>query len=603
MWSIRTIGVYNVTEQDAFQQTHWELDDLLPAHQGPEFEQTLADFESSVAAVEGWKALLSPELSAGEFLELLGLLKSVRERSYRLGAYGALWFSADTQSQEALNYRNQIEQLLTDVQNRLLFFSLWWKALEDGPAQRLMEASGDDAYYLESLRRFKPYTLSEAEEKVINVKDLNGVNALNTLYAMITNKFTYKLEVDGEEKELTRAELSTYVQGPRPELRVAAYQELYRVFGEQSAVLAQIYNHIARDWSSENVTLRGHDSPIAVRNLANDIPTPVVDTLLQVSRENVDLFQRYFRWKANALGTKKLRRYDIYAPVSESEKAYPFGQSAAFVLDTFEHFSPRMAAHARRVFVDGHLDSEVRKGKDSGAFCYGVLPSLTPWVLLNYTGKARDVATMAHELGHAVHASIAAESHSILTFHSTLPLAETASVFSEQLLTDRLLEEESDVTVRRDLLVHALDDAYATVTRQVYFSLFERQAHEMIAKGATTDELSTAYMENLREQFGGAVSLSDEFKWEWISIPHIYRTPFYCYAYSFGQLLVLSLYQRYREQGDAFVPTYLRILAHGGSKSPEYILSEAGIDMASFAFWQGGFDVIGRMIDELEALG
>jgi oligoendopeptidase F len=590
-------------DQDAFEQTHWELDDLLSAHEGPEFERILADLESAVASIEEWTDRLGPDLSAAAFRDLLGLLKSVRERFYRLGAYGSLWFAADTQSQEALNYRNQIEQLLTDVQNRLLFFSLWWKALDDEPAQRLIVASGDDAYYLETLRRFKPYTLSEAEEKVINVKDLNGVNALHTLYSMITNKFTYKLEVDGEEKELTRAELSTYVQGPRSDLRAAAYQELYRVFGEQSAVLAQIYNHIVRDWSSENVTLRGHVSPIAVRNLANDIPTPVVDTLLQVSRENVDLFQRYFRWKARVLGMDRIRRYDIYAPVSESDKTYPFDQSATLVLDTFERFSSEMASHARCVFTDRHLDSEVRKGKDSGAFCYAVLPTLTPWVLLNYTGKARDVATMAHELGHAVHASLAAESHSILTFHSTLPLAETASVFSEQLLTDRLLEEESDVEVRRDLLVHALDDAYATVTRQAYFVLFERQAHEMIAKGATVDELGAAYMENLSEQFGDAVSLSDEFKWEWISIPHIYRTPFYCYAYSFGQLLVLSLYQRYREQGKSFIPTYLRILAHGGSKSPEFILGEAGIDMASLAFWQGGFDVIGRMIDDLEALG
>ena len=243
--------------------------------------------------------------------------------------------------------------------------------------------------------------------------------------------------------------------------------------------------------------------------------------------------------ESRVLGMDKLRRYDIYAPVSESDKTYPFDWAASLVLDTFERFSPQMAAHARRVFDDRHLDSEVRKGKDSGAFCYGVLPGLSPWVLLNYTGKARDVATMAHELGHAVHASLAAESHSILTFHSTLPLAETASVFSEQLLTDRLLAEEPDVGVRRDLLVHALDDAYATVTRQAYFVLFERQAHEMIAKGATADDLSDAYMENLREQFGDAVELSDEFKWEWISIPHIYRTPFYCYAYSFGQLLVL----------------------------------------------------------------
>jgi oligoendopeptidase F len=590
-----------MTDITSFSQTHWQLDDLLAAHQGPEFEQVLASLEEGVSQIEKWRERLSPDLDEGAFVELLGLLKAVREKVYRLGAYGALWFSADTQSQDALNYRGQIEQLLAEVQNRTLFFSLWWKALENEPAQRLLAASGDDGYYLESLRRFKPHTLSEAEEKVIVLKDLNGVDALNTVYSMITNGFTFTLEVDGERQELTRAELSAYVQSPRAELREAAYRELYRVYGEQSAVLAQIYSHIVRDWSSENVGMRHHEAPISVRNLANDIPTPVVDTLLQVSRENVGLFQRYFRWKASALNVKRLRRYDIYAPVSESEKTYPFDQAASLVLDTFERFSPRLAAYARQVFVDEHLDSEVRKGKQGGAFCYGVLPGLTPWVLLNYTGRARDVATMAHELGHAVHSLMAGE-HSILTFHSTLPLAETASVFSEQLLTERLLQEEPDASVRRDLLVHALDDAYATVTRQAYFVLFERQAHDMIARGATADELSAAYVENLEEQFGDAVSLSDEFRWEWISIPHIYRTPFYCYAYSFGQLLVLSLYQRYRQEGAAFIPTYLRILAHGGSQSPATILGEAGIDMASPAFWQGGFDVIGDMIDELEAL-
>lgn len=586
---------------ESFQQRAWQLRDLLTSYQGPEFERILTDLEAEVVEFEGWRERLSPELSAAEFTELLDLFKSIQETAHRLGAYGALWFAADTQSQDALNYRGQMEQRLTEVQNRTLFFSLWWKSLDDGPAERLMSVSGDDAYYLESLRRFKPYTLSEPEEKVINLKDLNGFEALNTIYDMITNAFTYHLEVDGEIQELTRAELSRYVQGPRPELRAAAYQELYRVFGDQSAILAQIYSHLVRDWRSESLTLRGYDSPIAVRNLANDIPTPVVDTLLQVSRKNVGLFQRYFRWKAAELGMDKLRRYDIYAPVSESDKSYAFEEAADLVLDALNGFSPQLSGYARQVLAEGHLDSEIRKGKDSGAFCMSVMPGMTPWVLLNYTGRARDVATMAHELGHAVHASMAGE-HSILTFHSTLPLAETASVFSEQLLTDRLLREEPDADVQRDLLVSALDDAYATVTRQAYFVLFERQAHQMVAQGVTADELSAAYIENLAEQFGDAVYLSDEFKWEWISIPHIYHTPFYCYAYSFGQLLVLSLYQRYRQEGAAFVPTYLQILAHGGSKSPEYILNEAGIDMTSAEFWQGGYDVIGAMLDRLEAL-
>jgi len=588
-------------QNHGFEQTGWVLDDLLTPDQAQELPAQFAELESRVSQIEANRDTLAPDMDGQAFLGFLQQIKDVRATATRLGIYGELWFSSDTQSSEALTFQNQVDDQLARVQNRLLFFELWWKDLEDTAARRLVEASGDDAYYLETQRRFRPHTLSEPEEKVINIKDVNGANALNTVYSMITNGFTYQLEVDGEIKELTRGELSVYIQGPNADLREAAYKELYRVFEEQSKVLAQIYNHLVRDWSSENVGLRQFASPISVRNLANDIPDPVVDTLLDVCQQNATVFQRYFRWKAKQLGLKTLRRYDIYAPVSESDKTYPFDQAADLVLDTFERFSPEMANLAQQVFAEGHLDAEIRKGKDSGAFCMSALPELTPWVLLNYNGKADDVATMAHELGHAVHAQLAAE-HSILTFHSTLPMAETASVFAERLLTDRLLSEEPDASVRRDLLVDALDDAYATVMRQAYFVLFERQAHEMIAQGASVDDLGAAYMDNLREQFGDAVALSDEFRWEWISIPHIYAVPFYCYAYSFGQLLVLSLYQRYKEQGTSFIPKYLRILSHGGSKSPEFILTEAGIDMASPAFWQGGFDVIREMIDELEEL-
>jgi oligoendopeptidase F len=335
--------------------------------------------------------------------------------------------------------------------------------------------------------------------------------------------------------------------------------------------------------------------------LANDIPDPVVDTLLQVCADNASVFQRYFAWKAERLGIERLRRYDVYAPVSEADKTYSFDEASDLVIDTLERFSPTLGQHAERVFADGHLDAEIRKGKASGAFCLSALPRLTPWVLLNYTGKASDVATMAHELGHAVHSQMAHD-HSVLTFRSTLPLAETASVFAEQLLTDRLLRDESDADVRRDLLVNSLDDAYATVMRQAFFVLFEQKAHEMISKGASNADLNATYMENLRNQFGDAIELTPEFQWEWISIPHLYEVPFYCYAYSFGQLLVLSLYSRYKAEGKSFVPHYLRILSHGGSKSPKFILTEAGIDMASSAFWQGGFDVISDLIDELEDL-
>ncbi len=379
------------------------------------------------------------------------------------------------------------------------------------------------------------------------------------------------------------------------------YQELYRVYGAERDVLAQVYANRVRDWHAEQVELRGHTSPITVRNVANDIPDDAVDTLLEVCRRNADVFQRYFRLKAGWLGVDKLRRYDIYAPLAESDREVEYDGAVRMVLETFADFDPAVAEQAARVFEHNHIDSEVRKGKRGGAFCATVLPSQTPWVLMNFTGKVRDVATLAHELGHAIH-SMMAEDHSVLTQHAALPLAETASVFAEMLLTDRLLEQEKDPLVRRELLATAVDDMYATVMRQAFFVLFERDAHQAILDNKTADDLYTLYMANLEEQFGDSVALADEFRYEWVSIPHIYLTPFYCYAYSFGQLLVLALYRRYQQEGDAFKPGYLRLLAHGGSARPADILQEAGIDMSDPAFWQGGFDVIRDMIEQLEAI-
>jgi oligoendopeptidase F len=418
---------------------------------------------------------------------------------------------------------------------------------------------------------------------------------------MITTRFVFHLEIDGETKTLTRDQLSAYAHHMSPDVRAASYRELWRVFGENSTVLGQIYTHRARDWRTEAVDLRRYAEPISFRNLANNLPDAVVDTLLSVCRQNAGVFQRYFKLKAQRVGMDKLRRYDIYAPFAASAKTYSFGQAIDMVLASLADFSPPLADHVRAVLDAQHLDAEPRRGKRTGAFCYGVLPGMPPWVLLNYSGLARDVATLAHELGHAIHSSLAA-GHSVLTFSPSLPLAETASVFSEMLLTEKLLREESDPAVRQDILAHALDDMYVTVMRQAYFTLFERQAHRAIAEGRSFEELCALYLENLREQFGDAVDVSDDFKIEWIAIPHIYNTPFYTYAYSFGQLLVLALYRQYQAEGKAFVPRYEKILSAGGSEAPAAILGQAGLDIVSPAFWQGGFDIIKEMISELENL-
>ena len=576
----------------------WSLADLIPSPDGPEIADYSARLTAAADTLAAKESELTPDITTSAFAEILKLVEEIAGLARRLGAYAELWFAVDTRNQDALALKGRIEQLLASVRNKTLTFELWWKQLDTATAARLLAGSGDLRYYLESLRRFTPYTLSVPEERVINIKDVNGVDALRTLYDMITNSFSFQLEIDGKVKTLTRSQLMVYARDPDPDRRAAAYRELYRVYGDNSTLLGQIYQHVVRDWAEENVSLRRFPTAIAPRNLSNDIPDAVVDTLLSVCEDNAGLFQDYFRMKARWLGMDKLRRYDIYAPVSTTRKEYPFSDAIEMVLTSLDRFSPTIAAHAQRVIAEQHLDSEPRPGKYGGAFCYGVLPGLTPWVLVNYNGHYDDVSTLAHELGHAVHALMAAD-HSPLTFHSALPLAETASVFSEILLLDNVLAHESDPTVRREILAGFIDSTYATVTRQAYFVLFEREAHALIKDGTTTDTLAARYLANLHDQFGTAVEVSDEFRWEWVAIPHIYATPFYCYAYSFGQLLVLALYTRYKEEGKKFVPKYLRILTYGGAESPQAILAEAGIDMSDAAFWQGGFNVVREMIAQL----
>jgi len=584
-----------------YEQKGWSLEELFPGLGTTEIEQALEKLDASVADFEMHREQLAADISEKKFVAILQNYEGITRQISRVGSFASLRFSEDTQDQQVQAFMAQMQQLGAQIDNRIMFFNLWWKNLDDKAAARLLEASGDYRYWLEALRLQKPYTLSEPEEKIINLKDVNGTQALVTLYSTITNRYSFQLEVDGEQKELSREELQVYYRNADPALREAAYKELYRVYDADGPILGQIYQSILRDWRSEGVDLRGYSAPIALRNLANDIPDDVVETILDVCRKNAPLFHRFFQLKARWLGVDRLRRYDIYAPVAQSEKTYPYSDAVAMVLESFQQFDPRMAELVQRVFDQNHIDSEVRKGKRSGAFCATVNPDLTPWVLQSYNGAPRNVATMAHELGHAVHSMLAAD-HTKLTQHASLPLAETASTFAEMLLVDHLLEIEDDPDVRRDILFGQMDDAYATIIRQAYFALFERQAHELVHEGAAVDDLSGIYLDNLKDQFGDSLDLSEDFRFEWLAIPHFYFAPFYVYAYTFRQLLVLSLYKQYKEEGVGFIPRYIDILSAGGSASPDEILTNAGIDMRAEAFWQGGFDVVKQSLEHLEAI-
>jgi len=578
--------------------TRWSLDILFPSPGGPEIKKAFTELDRRVAKAEKHRRRLSPRMAASAFLTLIRRFEEIRSLARRLAAYAELHFCENTQDPEAQTLLANTEQHMAEIENRLLFFSTWWKALPAAPARRLLAGSGPYRYYLEQIRRMAPHTLSEPEEKVINLKNATGSRALATLYQAITNRYVFDLEVNGVKKQFSRAELTVFTRSPNAAVREAAYRSLYGVYSREGPILGQIYSTLLRDWRSENVRLRRYPSPIAVRNLSNDLPDKVVRLLLDVCRTNAPLFHQYFALKARKLGLPRLRRYDIYAPMAASEKEYAFGRAWDLVRRSFESFDPSMASLAEKVLLEDCLDAEIRPGKRDGAFCMSVLPSLTPWVLTNYQGRAYDLATLAHELGHAVHALLAARLP-LFTYDASLPLAETASTFAEMLLVDSLLKEESDESVRRDLLFRQVDDAYATIMRQAFFALFEIEAHDSVGKGASVEELCARYWENLQSQFGNSIELAEEFRWEWVAIPHFYESPFYVYAYAFGQLLVLSLFHQYQTEGSSFIPRFNRILSAGGSASPAGILRRAGIRIDQAEFWQGGFDLLAQRIAQL----
>ncbi|HXV69218.1 MAG TPA: M3 family oligoendopeptidase [Nitrospira sp.] len=595
--SARTIPGTHRTVRHAWPD-RWNLAHLAedPVHR---LDGLLADLEAKVVQIETARPHLAPSLPSQRLLDLLRLSEAIAQESSRLSAYAYLWFSENTKNADARSFKARVEERLTALNNRLLFFELWWQGVDDANAARLMADTGDLRYHLETIRRFKPHTLSEPEEKIVNLKNVTGRSAVHTLYDVVTNGLTFSVTAGGRKKTVNREKLMTYVRHPSASVRQAAYRELYRAFSGQRDLLGEMYKTLVNDWKSENLGLRHFSSPIATRNLGNDVPDEAVDVLLGACARNADIFQTYFKLKARICRISPMNRYHIYAPHRRETKKYRYADAVNMVLDAYRSFSPRLANLAEQVFQERHIDAPTRAGKLGGAYCYSVTPNLTPYVMLNYTEDARDIATMAHELGHAVHGMMARD-HSIFTFHSTLPLAETASVFGERILSDALMSQERNRAVRQGLLLGQLDDIYATVLRQAYFVRFEKLAHQMIADGVTGDQLAKAYLQELRQQFGRSVEVPDEFQWDWLTIPHIFASPFYCYAYSFGNLLVLALYRMYTQQGATFVPKYLELLSTGGSQAPRDILKTVGVDMTSEAFWQSGFDTIREMVSHLE---
>jgi len=586
-----------------YQLGKWDLSELAKNPNSQAFQKQIKELENQAKKFEKIKLKLDPKMSSKKFMSILQDVEKISEKMSKIGGYASLSYSSDTQSDEATSLMTKMSKLGSEISNKILFFDLWWKTQVDQKnAKRLIKDSGELTEYLSHKRLFAKYALSEPEERIINTLDVTGISALVKLYDKITNVYEYKMKIGNRAKKITREELTNYFRSTSPKIRETAYKTILTKYTENKGVIGEIYQNIVLNWRDEGIEIRGYDSPISMRNIGNNIDDKTIESLLSVCRKNSPVFQKFFVQKAKMLKIKKLRRYDVYAPAAANikEKNYTYSKSVKLVFESLGKFSETLEEFARKVFNESHIDSSVRQGKRDGAFCSTISPKITPYVMVNFTGKSRDVFTLAHELGHAVH-SQAAQDRSILVQEAPLPLAETASTFSELLLYDNLSDKISD-DEKKIILSEKIDDLYATILRQSFFTIFEVDAHKQIGKGTTVDEISKTYLKNLKEQFGNSVSLSEDFGIEWSCIPHFYHTPFYCYAYSFGNLLALSLFQRYKKEGRDFVPSYINILAAGGAKKPEKLLSEYGFDIRSSKFWQEGFDYVDEQVKALSSL-
>jgi oligoendopeptidase F len=583
----------------AVAQGRWRLEDVLPSHEGREMEKTKARLEELTRRFESIRGCLD-SFNREDVERALRIYSEIAALNARIGSYASMFFSEDTRNQRAKAFLDWADDKRADTENRTIFFRLWWVGLPEERAAELMPDDPDFRHYLTTLRKAKRYTLEERVEQAINMKNTTGFWGWSNHYDQLTSRFTYDVRVGGRVRRgLLTSEVVRMFSSADQRARVAGYDSLLEKYSKEGGVLGDVYRTVVRDWRNEYVRLRGYQEPISVRNLENDVPDRAVEVLLQTCRKNVQTFRRFFRLKGRMLGMKRMSRYHIYAPVDAEEKPVQYQDAVKRVLRAFSDFDEKFAGMARRVFESGHVDSQVREGKHSGAYCSSVVPGVVPYLFLNFTGSRRDVYTIAHELGHAVHSQLAA-GHSVLTFHPQLVMAETASVFGEMILFDRMMDEERDEGARRSMLADKLTSIYSTVGRQAYISIFERDAHSAVDRGATVDDLCRLYLSNLREQFEPDVAVPEKFKWEWTYIPHIYHTPFYCYAYAFGNLLTLALYDRYRSEGRSFVASYIDLLSKGGSSSPADMLSEIGFDIESEAFWRGGFKVVEAMLSLLK---
>jgi oligoendopeptidase F len=582
------------------QETAWDLEPLVEGEGQEGVERRLSDALGRASSFAERHAGKLGELSSMQLRDAMGELASIYELVARAGYYASLRFSTDTADPANGALLQLVQEQETQIQTKLLFFELEWAALSDERAEELLAGDGLDfcAHHLRNVRRYREHLLSEPEEKILAEKSLTGASAWTRLFEELTSAIEVTLPDGGQvalDVALSRLQLADR------DVRRATAEAVTAALAPGLRTRAFLFNTLLADKATDD-RLRNYPHWLAARNLSNEASDESVQALIEAVRARYEIPRRWYRLKARLLGVERLADYDRMAAVTEDEVGFTFAQAREIVRDCYASFSPELGGLVERFFDERRIDAPVRPAKRGGAFCAAAVPSVYPYVLLNYTSRRRDVLTLAHELGHGVHFALAARQG---VFHQSTPLtlAETASVFGETIVFGRLLEEDTTPASRLALLAENLEDTIATVFRQVAMNRFEQLVHTNRRERGelSVDRLGELWAESQSEMLGDSVELSDGYRTWWSYIPHFIGSPGYVYAYAYGQLLALSVYERYEQTGPELVPRYLEMLAAGGSRSPEELGAIVGVDLADPGFWTAGLDLVERQLEEAEA--
>ncbi|WP_366656836.1 M3 family oligoendopeptidase [Fodinicurvata sp. EGI_FJ10296] len=579
----------------------WQLDDLYPGRESQVLKDDLQSAEADAKALHKRYAGRVVDLTGPELAEAIATYEAIDERLGRIMSYAYLSYAENMSDSANGRFLQAMQERVTAISADLIFFTLEINRIDDDALKRRLQDKGLARYapWIRDVRAFKDHQLSDEAEKLLHEKSVVGRSAWVRLFdeTMASLQFVIR------GREMGSAEAFNCLSEPDADLRREAAACIGKVLGDNLRLFTHITNTLAKEKQIED-GWRHYAKPWSSRNVANQVEDEVVDALTEAVQSNYDrLSHRYYRMKARWMGGETIPYWDRNAPLPDAEdRVFTWPQARDIVLSAYNGFSPDLGAVGQRFFDNPWIDVPVRPGKAPGAFAHPTVPSAHPYLLLNYQGKTRDVMTLAHELGHGVHQVLAGERQGHLLSDTPLTLAETASVFGEMLTFQSLLDSETDPARRRIMLADKVEDMLNTVVRQIAFFEFERRVHTTRQEGElSSDQIGEIWMTVQRESLGPAVTFDDAYGAYWSYIPHFVHSPFYVYAYAFGDCLVNSLYAVYQQEPDGFAPRYLEMLAAGGTLRHKDLLAPFGLDASEPKFWNKGLDMIAGFIDQLEA--